>query len=101
MDGGPVSTIIAESQEVGCHKVTPETRQREGNRLALQMNVHIYSVFMHLCIFVSYSFKESRPWVMTPVNSVSLRASISNQWILSSEFAHHAPPLMSSSSSEP
>lgn len=38
---------------------------------------------------------------MTPVNSVALRASISNQWIASSEFAHHAPPLMFSSSSEP
>lgn len=49
----------------------------------------------------SYSFNESRPCVMTPVNSVSLRASISNQWIRSSAFAHHAPPLMLSSSSEP
>lgn len=54
-----------------------------------------------LCSSASYSFKESRPWVITPVNSVSLRASISNQWIVSSEFAHHAPPLRSSSSSEP
>lgn len=53
------------------------------------------------CAFVSYSLEESRPCVMSPVNSVSLRASISNQWILSSEFAHHAPPLMLSSSSEP
>lgn len=50
---------------------------------------------------VSYSFSESLPCVMTPVNSVSWRASISNQWVLSSELAHQAPPRMSSSSSEP
>lgn len=54
-----------------------------------------------LQVRVPHSVRESRPWVMTPVNSVSLRASISNQWIVSSEFAHHAPPLMLSSSSDP
>lgn len=52
-------------------------------------------------VIISHSLRESRPWVMIPVNSVSLRASISNQWIMSSEFAHQAPPLMLSSSSDP
>lgn len=38
---------------------------------------------------------------MTPVNSTSLRASTSNQWLVSSGSAHHAPPYRSSSLSEP
>lgn len=37
---------------------------------------------------------------MTPVNSTSLWASTSNQWLASSVSAHHAPPYRSSSSSE-
>lgn len=95
VDGGPFSAVVAESQEVGRHVVTPETRQHVGS-------MWVCGFFLSVCVcFVSYSFKESRPCVMTPVNSVSRRASNSNQWILSSEFAHHAPPLMSSSSSEP
>lgn len=101
MDGGPLPAVIAESQVVGRYKVTPETR-RTGDT-----GKHWYVCFLltlqliyHFC-FVSHSVMESRPCVMTPVNSVSRRASNSNQWILSSVFAHHAPPLMSSSSSEP
>lgn len=31
MDGGPFSAVVAESQEVGRHVVTPETRQYVGN----------------------------------------------------------------------
>lgn len=38
---------------------------------------------------------------MTPVNSTSRRASTSNQWLVSSVSAHHAPPYMFSSLSVP
>ena len=31
MDGGPLSAVIAESQEVGQHVVTPEMRQCVSN----------------------------------------------------------------------
>lgn len=44
---------------------------------------------------------EFLPWVMTPVNSTSLRASTWNQLLVSSGSAHHAPPYRSSSFSEP
>lgn len=49
----------------------------------------------------THCLSEFLPWVMTPVNSTSLRASTSNQWLFSSGSAHHAPPYRSSSLSEP
>lgn len=103
VDCGPLPAVIAESQVVGRHKVAPEAR-RTGDackhRYVFFFFLNTPALIYRFC-FVSHSLRESRPCVMTPVNSVSRRASNSNQWILSSVFAHHAPPLMSSSSSEP
>lgn len=64
-----------------------------------------YSEVEFLLVIPSFSrthyCSEFLPWVMTPVNSTSRRASTSNQWLVSSGSAHHAPPYRSSSLSEP
>lgn len=64
-----------------------------------------YSEIEFLLVIPSFSrthyCSEFLPWVMTPVNSTSRRASTSNQWLVSSGSAHHAPPYRSSSLSEP
>lgn len=56
--------------------------------------------FLSCCLNKSYSCSEFFPWVMTPVNSTSRRASTWNQCSFSSGSAHHAPPYISSSFSE-
>lgn len=50
MDGGPLSAVIAKSQEVGGHKVAPETR----HMLNLEMkHVRIeFTCFLCVCVLL-------------------------------------------------
>lgn len=112
MQCGPISTVVTEGHKVGRHEILTGRRMRfispyfYWSVWEFSMDIAVISLSWILqarikLLWKTHNCSEFLPWVMTPVNSTSRRASTSNQWMVSSGSAHHAPPYRSSSFPEP